>query len=398
MSLNQLSIAAESLFSTLSGQQDGRSALAQAALSKGADRALAGDLNGAILDFKRAAALDTNPDAATQAYDLLASVYLRQGQSADAIAAYRIAVRISPTNADVRLKLGNVYFSDARYAEAAVQYQAAHRVDPSSATAELALGQVAMATGKLTEAEGWFRQVVGMNPGHYGGYYALGQAYAKAGKRDEAVLMFERTLTLKWDFTSAYVDLGSVYVDQGRWDEAARVLTTLQSRDPALATVLQGYIEQHEPPAISGAYSGGGFPTTFGPGTPVATLGGGLATPAATQVFGLEVVFSKAMDPQSVMNPANWSISRAPSAGPGLGYNWGRPLPASEAVVLPLPQGVTYDTESNVATVYFQVRQNATADATLDPRHLCFRFRGVDAYGNAMRPAADEFSGATFVA
>ena len=99
------------------------------------------------------------------------------------------------------------------------------------------------------------------------------------------------------------------------------------------------------------------------------------------------------MDPISVQNPLNWSIMRASlSAGGGL-YNNGLTPPDTEAVILPIPVGVTYSADSNTATVQFRVSQNATGSATLDPAHLVFKFSGVDAYRHAMDKSADEYSG-----
>jgi len=51
-----------------------------------------------------------------------------------------------------------------------------------------------------------------------------------------------------------------------------------------------------------------------------------------------------------------------------------------------------------MATVYFSVDQNATADATIDPKHIVFKFSGLDAYGKAMDASADEYAGFSGVA
>ena len=34
-----------------------------------------------------------------------------------------------------------------------------------------------------------------------------------------------------------------------------------------------------------------------------------------------------------------------------------------------------------------------TADGTIDPSHIAFKFKGEDKFGNAMDPKADEFTG-----
>jgi hypothetical protein len=59
----------------------------------------------------------------------------------------------------------------------------------------------------------------------------------------------------------------------------------------------------------------------------------------------------------------------------------------------PLPNNVYYDAKSYKATVTFTIRQNATADGTIDPSHIEFKFSGKDAFGNKMDPNFDQYIG-----
>ena len=43
--------------------------------------------------------------------------------------------------------------------------------------------------------------------------------------------------------------------------------------------------------------------------------------------------------------------------------------------------------------VAFSLTQNDTADGTIDPSHIAFKFKGEDKFGNRMDPNADEFTG-----
>jgi hypothetical protein len=50
------------------------------------------------------------------------------------------------------------------------------------------------------------------------------------------------------------------------------------------------------------------------------------------------------------------------------------------------------------ATVSFKIQQNSTADGTIDPSHLEFKFSGKDTYGNTMDTDFDQFIGFSGVA
>ena len=57
------------------------------------------------------------------------------------------------------------------------------------------------------------------------------------------------------------------------------------------------------------------------------------------------------------------------------------------------PDYVLYDEDTCTATVGFTVRQNDTADGTIDPSHIVFTFDGEDVYGVTISEDADEYSG-----
>jgi len=79
-------------------------------------------------------------------------------------------------------------------------------------------------------------------------------------------------------------------------------------------------------------------------------------------------------------------------SGPGEAYNFGLPIPSTEVSLPALPTSVYYDSETWTATVKFTVTQNATADGTIDPSHIDFKFMGKDLYGNKMDPTGDQYS------
>ena len=398
MSVSSVNPAVEAMFSALSSRQTQMRAMAQNALSQGATLYTNGNYDAAAQQFKRAIALDPSSGNATQAYDLLATVYIQQDKTDDAIKAYKSSISMVPQDDNAHTKLGNIYFSQANYADAEKEYKSAVNINPTSSTNLYSLGQVYLFTDRYQDAENAFQKVIKMDPTQYGGYYALGQTYSKEGRAEDAIAQFEKVTNLKKDFYNVYIDLGSAYADLGQTDKAQEQLDILNDKAPDLSTHLSTYIDKVTKPKILGAYNTSGFTNSLGPGTEVSLLDPSLASSNASQVFNMVFVFSKEMDTSSVQKSYNWSISKAPSSSPGGGYNWGESLPSTEAQISPIPMSVVYLPDSLTATISFLIDQNADANATMDPSHLVFRFNGTDAYGNAMDPAADEFSGISLIA
>jgi hypothetical protein len=118
-----------------------------------------------------------------------------------------------------------------------------------------------------------------------------------------------------------------------------------------------------------------------------------LATPNAEKTFKMVFQFDKEMDRESVENILNWKIGRAANSGSGHAYNFGQTVPDTEVQIPPFPQRVYYDAERLTATVYFTLRQNESADGTIDPTHVEFKFTGKDFYGFTMNTKNDQFTG-----
>jgi len=385
------------LFSALSSNQSEISALAQGAMSQGAALYSKGNYAAAESAFRTSIALDPSADNAPQAYDLLATAYIANNDTQDAIKAYQTSLTISPNDDNAYEKLGNIYYSQKDYSDAEKDYKAAVQISPTSSADLYALGEVDLATGDTQDAEKTFQHVINMDPSQYGGYYALGQTYSKEGDQQDAINAFEKVVSLNPTFTDVHVDLGEAYADLGDTNDAQNQVTYLNDYAPNLAPVLTAYMTKVEQPSIDSTYSTTGFSTFLGPGTPVSELDPALTSPNATTVMNMVFVFNKSMDANSVQNPANWTISKSTATTPGGAYNWGLPAPQTDVPISPTPLSVVYDSNSDTATVSFLIIQNAGANGTIDPSHVTFQFNGTDADGNAMNPKAYEYNGVSMI-
>ena len=385
-------VTADSLFVSALQQQASLEQLAGNALNTGITAYQQGDYKNAIIAFRNAIGLAPQSANAVDTANYVASSYLKQGDTYNAAKAYEQAISLDPSRDDTHIKLGNLYFSEERFQEAEGEYFKAAKLNPDPVNL-YSLGQAYIKTERYNDAEDQFSKIQRLAPQAVNGPYGLGLNYSAQGRYDEAVAMFQEAIDLDGEFNDAYLELGYAYADMGEMDMAQEVFEQLEASSPELADLLSRYIYKVDTPKFSFARADGAFPYMQPPGTRVASFDSYLETANASKNFKMTFQFDKEMDRESVEDLYNWNISRSTSSGPAEFYNFGMSVPESEIKLSSTPEYIYYNAEQLTATVYFNVTQNATADGTLDPSHIVFKFSGEDKYGLKMDPDADEFSG-----
>lgn len=371
--------------------------LANGALSKGIDLYMNKDYDNAIKEFRRSMGLSPNSSYAVQSAQYMANAYLAIGDPEGAAKTYKSALQLDPSRDDLHIQLGNLYYAEKRYKEAEEAYKEGVRINPSSSNI-YALGQAYLSSGHYSDAEIQFSKVDRMEPQKPNGKYGMGLTYSKQGRYTEAIRQFQDAIKLDDEFYDAYAEIGYAYLGQGQIDEAKQQVSLLKKLDSSLASLLEFYIFQKEPPKITYAHIDSTFLYAMAPGTKLANMDTYLANANAEKTFTMTFQFDKQMDRESVESKLNWQIIRSTASGPGQAYNFGRTLPETEIKITPYPENVFYDSEKLTATVYFKIKQNATADGTIDPLHIEFRFSGKDVYGNKIDAQHDQFTGFSGVA
>ncbi len=394
------SVSNDSVFTFSSQNSAQKVNFAQRMLSTGLDQFSSKQYELAIGNFKRAISMAPTSDAALNAYDYMARAQLTQGNYDGAIASYTKALKIAPDRDDLRMQLGKIFTTQERYDEAREQYELAVKANPSSAN-RYALGQGYLGTGQFSDAIEQFELVRQQGPREPYGNFGLGQAYARQGNHDAAIDAFKRAIAIQQDYLDAYSELGYAYVDSGQADLANDVITTLNNLSPndtSLANSLSQYIYEKARPKMTSVYTSdiySPFTASLGPRTTLSGLSSYLANAGEERTFAMVFQFNKPMDFSSVENVFNWSIARATGTGRADGYNYDMPLPDSEVTLPAYPLAVFYNQQEQTATVLFNLRQNASANGTIDPSHINFTFTGKDAVGLTMDKSADMYSGFT---
>ena len=345
----------------------------------------------ALKEFKKALAFDPQNSTA-QTY--IGKINLALGNNYEAIKAFKSMVKGDPTSVDALVNLGNAYLQDKQYTESEKAFKAAARLDPKDPLADYTLGHQYANTGRLAEAEAQFLKVQKISPNDGNVYYSLGLVYNKQGNYEAAAQNLEKALTLKKSFPAANYELGVAYNGLGRVDDARKQLSTLSTSDYGLATDLKFLLDKPQMLAMS-TPKDGGFSVVLGANTPLWMLDPvNLAAPNSGKEFSVSFMFTNEMDFASVTNVQNWSITRANSTKAGY-YNNTMPLSAKEAFLPNKPLSVIYNSITREATIKFQLSQNATGDAVIDPSHVVFSFTGKDAAGRDMDVTANKMDGFT---
>ena len=391
-------ISADRFFVTSLQQQVQLESLANRALSSGIEKYQRKEYEEAARDFEKAINLLPTSSYVPDTTKYLAQTYLKLEKNDKAIAAYERGIELNRDRDDLHAALGNLYFAEDRYTEALNQYQHAVRVNPLSSSNHYSLGQGYLKMERFEKAKEEFNTVLRMEPDSPYGHYGLGQVYSKAEKFEKAIDKFEIAIRKDDQFYDAYAQIGYAYADMGEIDEAEEIVEFLEDKDADLSNMLNLYMKKVEPPKILFNYGSSTFGYNMSINTPVSALDSYLDNAGASKSMTMIFQFNKDMDRSSVEDIYNWNISRSTGPRDGGAYNFGLEIPDTEITLEAFPDYVLYDSKTRVATLSFRVSQNDTADGTIDPAHIVFKFQGKDGEGISMDPDHDSFSGWSGVA
>lgn len=363
--------------------------IAQYSILRAATYLQANRTDEALREFKKALAFDSQN---TTAQTYIGKINLAKGNNYEAIKAFKAVVQSTPNSVDAHVDLANAYQQDKQYVNSEKEFKSAARLDPSNPLPDYSLGLQFSNTDRLSEAESQFLKVKKISPNDGNVYYALGMVYNRQGRYEEAAASLEKSISLKKNFYAANYELGVAYDALGRTDDAKAQLAILKNANSAQANDLKTLL--NKPGMVTmDTKNSGGFIGLLGPRTPLWMLDPTLlTTPQSSKIFSVTIAFNTSMDPASVNNVQNWSITRANSPGGGY-YNYTMPLSSKEVALPSNPESVFFNSLTGEATIKFRLNQNSNGDALIDPSHITFKFSGKDALGRDMNATANEING-----
>jgi len=193
------------------------------------------DEAGAIAAYKRAMELD--PTAAEIPGEL-AALYLRENKVQEAVTTAELALKIAPENREANRVLGVVNAAMAegkrgsdnaakaiKYLEQAIAGQGAE-ADPN---VRATLSRLYVASGQYDQAIPLLTTLVNEQPGWQDGPVLLAEAYSAAGRTGEAISWLEEHTA---DDPRLLPTLGDFYERERRWKEAAQTYARALERAP----------------------------------------------------------------------------------------------------------------------------------------------------------------------
>ncbi len=155
------------------------------------------------------------------------------GQTEDAVAAFRRAVRERPAYADAHCNLGIALRRLGRLDDATTALRRAAVLAPEAVGAHLNLGKALLDAGNGEAAAASFRTGLALDPRNAEAANHLGLALQALGRLDEAIESFRRAVTSDPRDADAHNNLGLALRLKGREQEAADCFRTALAIEPA---------------------------------------------------------------------------------------------------------------------------------------------------------------------
>ena len=154
------------------------------------------------------------------AYNNLANVLLFQGHFDDAIANYRLALKVSPNDPALYNHLSYAYSRVSNGAEAEVWARRALALRPIYPEAHNHLGIALGLQGKYSDAEACYWEALRLMPNFPKAYANLAQLYYMDNRLDEAIEMAQNALVQDPSQAEAHATLAAVHIRKRQWTKA----------------------------------------------------------------------------------------------------------------------------------------------------------------------------------
>jgi len=199
-----------------------------------------GNLDNAIKLLQAAIARDNR---FALAYAALGEAYWAQFRetkntewTTKAQAANLDALRIDPSQAEVRMALAVMYEGLGRVEEAAQELRQVMALQPRNDSAHLVLARMLTDKGKWDEAVAEAKTAISLRPAYWRNHAQLGDTLLRAGRLEDAMAAYGRLIELQPDSPRGFQRLGTVLQAAGRHDEALENYEKATAIRPSWAT------------------------------------------------------------------------------------------------------------------------------------------------------------------
>jgi len=177
-------------------------------------------------------AVKVNPsDLASQI--LLADIYARQRDYAEAVSAYRKVTQLDPTRADAFYGLGTILYKQTQYKDAAEALEKAAALGYAGKEVHFDLGTAYEAIPDFAKAAAAYEKYISLGPADaWSAYHHLGICRTKLGEFDAAIAALLEAEKAHPTEIKVRESLADAYVKAGQLDKADAVYTAMAGLNP----------------------------------------------------------------------------------------------------------------------------------------------------------------------
>lgn len=183
-----------------------------------------------LADESRLSLIVVAPNSA-RTHQMMAHELARQGNSAEAIANYREALRLEPNLPGLHFELAemlNTSSAPDAPQQAELEYKAALAVNPFDERSECRLGDLAAAKGDTAASREHYERALKLQPNDPEANIGLAKALMAMNQPERALPLLENAVKLDPTSAVAHFRLSTIYRQMGRAEDAKREIAEYQ--------------------------------------------------------------------------------------------------------------------------------------------------------------------------
>lgn len=165
----------------------------------------------------------------------LGSAYRARGELDAAIAEYREAIRLKPSDEMFHCNLAIALAGKGEHEEALCEYRAALRLKPSDYHSHFSMANLLSKMGRVEEAIAEHQRAIEADPARPEAHFNLAGCYWEQKRMSEAAAHYEKALAGEMDSqgaAGAHFRLGAIYTESKAWEKAEKHLLAAVERTP----------------------------------------------------------------------------------------------------------------------------------------------------------------------
>ena len=183
-----------------------------------------------LADESRLSLIVVAPNSA-RTHQMMAHELARQGNTAEAIANYREALKLEPNLPGLHFELAEMLNSSSTPdapQQAELEYKAALAVNPFDEKSECRLGDLAAAKGDTAGSREHYERALKLQPNDPEANIGLAKAFMAMNQPEKALPLLENAVKLDPTSAVAHFRLSTIYRQMGRAEDAKREIAEYQ--------------------------------------------------------------------------------------------------------------------------------------------------------------------------